>query len=365
MKLRVNRQELAEAMGVIGMVASARTPKEILKCVLVRAQSDHLALEATDLEVSLRCVISQVEVEQEGELLVGAEKLGQIARESSDEMLSLEADPSAFHIRGADSHFQVYVQDPKEFPARSGTADDSDFEIATDVLRLISERTVFAAARENTRYAINGVLWEPSPKGLTLVATDGRRLSQARGAIEGDRPREHSAIVPAKVMNLFQRIFTDDDEKVGVRITENQITLRTDRAMISAALVEGHFPKYQEVIPDDNDKTARFKVADLLSAVRRAALLTNEESRGVRFTFGAGELALSSRAPQQGEARITMPVEYDAEPIEIGFNPNFLIDVLRVVHMDEVTLEMKEPTRPGVVRSEGQFLYVLMPVNLS
>lgn len=365
MKLRINRQELAEATTLVSNVAAARTPKPILQCGLLRAGADHVELEATDLEIGLRCMVGQVEVEEQGEVLVAAEKLAAIVRESADELLDMETDATHCHVRGADSHFQINMQDTAEFPKVATMAGDPDFEIAGDVLRRLAERTGFAAARENTRYAINGVLWERQGARLTLVATDGRRLSQAVGQVSSGKEGELQVIVPSKAMNLIRQLFGGDDEVVGVQVVGNQILLRSRRALLSTALVEGHFPKHQDVIPTDNDKQVQVNVPEMLSAVRRAALLTNEESRGVRFAFSASELALSSRAPQQGEARVTMPVRYDGEPLEIGFNPNFLIDVLRVVHEDEVTFELKEPNRPGVLRCGDDFLYVVMPVNLS
>ncbi len=365
MKLRINRQELAEAMAVVSSVAAARTPRPILQCVLFRAAGDCVELEATDLEMGLRYVASQVEVETQGEVLVAADKLAAIVRESADELLDVEADPTHCHVRGADSHFQIHMQDTAEFPKVATMSGAPDFEIQADVLRRLVERTGFAAARENTRYAINGVLWETAGTRLVLVATDGRRLSQAVGQISSAGKQELGVIVPSKAMNLIRQLFAGAEEMVSVQVVGNQLLLRSQRALISTGLVEGHFPKHQDVIPTDNDKKVRLKVSEILSAVRRAALLTNEESRGVRFAFSAEELALSSRAPQQGEARITMPVRYEGEPLEIGFNPSFLTDVLRVLHEDEVTFELKEPNRPGVLRCGDEFLYVLMPVNLS
>lgn len=365
MKLRVDRQELAEAMGVVGAVAAPRTPKPILQCVLVRARADRLELEGTDLEIGLRYLVTQVEVEEEGEVLVAAEKLGAIVRELGDEVLEIAADGSFCHVRGADSHFQISAQDTKEFPAIVSEVGEPNFEISAEVLHRLAERTVLAAARENTRYAINGVLWEKGPEVLRLVATDGRRLAQAVGKLVSPTEGELSAIVPSKAMVLFQRVLGDHEETVGVQLLSNRILLCCPRVVVSAALVEGHFPKYQDVIPGDSDKRAEFSVAEILGAVRQAALLTNEEARGVRFSFASEELCLSSRAPEEGEARITKPIRYAGESIEIGFNPSFLIDVLRVVHVETVTFEMKEPNRPGVLRAGDDFLYVIMPVNLS
>ncbi len=365
MKLRVNRQELAEALSQSGSVAVVRTPKPILQCVLVRALPDALELEATDLEIGLRCVVTQVEVEQEGQVLVPAEKLGAIVRESADETLEIEATSGMCHLRGAGSHFQINAQEAEEFPAVATMSGGPDFEVNGQVLHRLAERTAFATARESTRYAINGVLWERKGKQLTLVSTDGRRLARAVGEVKPGEQATPSAIVPSKAMGLCQRIFGEADEAVGVQITGNQILARGRRTTVSAALVEGHFPNYLEVIPQDNDKRVHVNTAELLSSVKQAALLTNEESRGVRFAFGSNELALASRAPQQGEARVTMPVKYEGEPIEIAFNPTFLVDALRVVHVDEVALDLKEANRPGILRVGDDFEYVIMPVNLS
>jgi len=365
MKVKMNRQELAEAMGVISAVAPTRTPKEVLRCALIRAKGDQVELEANDEEVGLRHLVTQVEVDKPGEALVPADKLAALVRETTDEVLVIESDGGMCHVRGAGSHFQICAQDAQEFPAVAAKAEEPDFEIAGTVLRKLIERTMFAAARENTRYAINGVLWEKTAKALRLVATDGRRLAMASGALESGTPQESSAIVPLKAMAVFQRVLGEGDETVGVRLASNQVVLSSARVTVGSVLVEGHFPKYQDVIPRDNDKRAELDVGEMLSAVKQAALLTNEESRGVRFAFSEGELSLTSRAPQEGEALVTRSIRYNGGPLEIGFNPTFVMDVLKVAHVDEVTLELKDSNRPGLVRVGDDFVYVVMPVSLS
>ena len=233
-----------------------------------------------------------------------------------------------------------------------------------DVLRRLAEWTAFSAAKESTRYAINGVLWDKDTAGLNMVATDGRRLSQAVTTIEGSTT-ECRAIVPTKAMHLFQRVMGDADQVIRFKITENQIVASSPRATVSAGLVEGQFPNYEDVIPTDCDKELELPTEAFRVAVRQAALLTNEESKGIRFALAEGELTLSSRAPEQGEATISLPVNYDGEPIEIGFNPLFLIDALRVVHTETVRFQLKDPKRPGILRCGDDLLYVIMPVNLS
>lgn len=364
MKLALDRAELNDALVMAASIAAARTPKESLKCILMEVFSDYVLLSATDLEIGIRCSISQVQVETTGTVLVPADKFAAIVRESSDELLNIEAKDQVCHVRGADSHFQVYTQDPKDFPPVPQLEGEADFQMKVADFRRLSDWTVFAAARENTRYAINGVLWDLRDGRLTLVATDGRRLSQAFHPLENGG-EDRSAIVPLKAMQLFGRALPDAESTIEIKITENQIFLKSPRATMSSSLLEGHFPKYEDVIPNDCNKKVEFNVPALLSAVRRSALLTNEESKGIRLAFREGKLTLSSRAPEQGESVIELPIEYTDVDLDIGFNPVFLIDALRAAPADTMLFEFKEPNRPGVFRGGESMLYVIMPVNLS
>lgn len=366
MKLRFNRQETSDTLAAVCSVAAIRTPKEILRSVRLEAKSDVLLLSATDLEHSLRCSVSQVEVEDSGAVLVVAETLAKIVRECSDEVMSLETEGNLLHVRGAGSHFQIVTQDLEDYPAIPRMEGDPDITIEHGVLRRLIEWTVFAAARESTRYAINGVLWKVADKRLTMAATDGRRLSLAHGdLLEGGDQEGRQAIVPSKALTLFSRLPVAEDARVSVKITDNQLLLDVSRAMISTTLVEGQFPNYQDVVPTDCDQVVGLNTVEFTSALKRAALLTNEESKGVRFAFSSGNLTLSSRAPEQGEAEISLPVTYQGESLEIGFNPVFILELLRVVHTEEITFALKEANRPGVFRLGNDFLYVVMPVNLS
>lgn len=365
MHVIINRQALLDVLGVASGIAASRTTKEILKCVRLTATEGRLLISATDLEVALRGEVHQVEVKDAGELLIPADKLMQIARESVDETLTIEGDDQACHIRGQDSHFEIYGHDPQEFPPVPDLEGTPDVELEAGELRGMIERTLFAVARENTRYAINGVLWEKSAKRLCLVATDGRRLARVLGTVAKSVGDEARMIVPARTMQTLQRILAGGEGTVAARFSSNQVVIRAGHYMLSSSLVEGHFPHYEEVIPNDSDKRVELSTDEFLSAVKRAALLTNEQSKGIRLAFEEGKLVLSSRAPEQGEATISMPIEYSAEAMEIGFNPVFLGDALRVVGTPTVVIEFKESNRPGVIKAGQEFVYVVMPVNLS
>lgn len=357
---------MAEALSAICNVAVARTTKEILRCVRIEVQPDVVVLSATDQELSLRYTVAQVEVAEPGEVVVVAETFARIVHECADELLDIETADNLLRVRGAGSYFQIVTHDPADFPAISRTEGEADITIECALLRRLIEWTIFASARESTRYAINGVLWEVSGDKLTLAATDGRRLSVAYGKLaSGSLESTLQAIVPGKALSLFSRLPVDADARVGVKMTTNQLLLDIGRAMISTSLIEGHFPKYQDVIPADCDRAVELNTAEFHSALKRAALLTNEESKGVRFSFSEKCLTLLSRAPDQGEAEIAISIAYQGEPLEIGFNPVFLLEVLRVTHTEVITFAFKASDRPGVVRLGDDYVYVVMPVNLS
>ncbi len=375
MKVICDRAALVDAVNIAGSIVAARTPTPILKCLRLTAAdppAGGLILTATDQEVGLRLGVPQVEVIEGGDAAIPADKLAQIARACEDPTLTIETDGHTVHIRGDGSHFKVFGYDPKECPpVRDFTDATVDCEAEAGVLHSLITRTLFAAAVEHSRYAINGVLFERLGRRLRLVATDGRRLAMARGdckAGEGDR----SCIVPSKALKLVTKLLDDPEVPVRLALEEHQILIAVgdpeapaDLAVVSSNLVEGAFPPFEDVVPSDQDKRVSFDAATLGSAIRRAALLTNEESKGVRLSFADDKLTLTSRAPEMGEATVELKLEdYKGDPVDIGFNPSFIIDALNVINTDKVIVELKAPNKPGVLKTGSDFTYVLMPVIL-
>jgi DNA polymerase-3 subunit beta len=366
MKVICNRGALLDALNMAGTVVAARTPKPVLQCVKLTAEDNTLTVAATDLEVAIRYSDAQVQIEQAGEALLPADKLRDIVRESVDDTLSIEVANDNATIKGQDSKFTIYTQNPKEFPPVPDFEGAPDFEIAGGHLKQLIGQTLFAAAKESTRYAFNGVLIVAKAKKINLVSTDGRRLAQAKGDITGDKlPKDGvKAIVPAKALQLIEKLIDDPEAAVGFQVKENQIIFHTADATLTSNLVEGQFPPYEDVIPKDTDKKMTAGTADFLSAVRRAALLTTEESKGVRLAFTKSGLKLTSRSPESGEAEVNFPCKFEGGDVEIGFNPQFLTEALRVVDSDEISLEMTAANRPGLLKGGQNFIYVIMPVNL-
>jgi DNA polymerase-3 subunit beta len=224
-------------------------------------------------------------------------------------------------------------------------------------------KTVFAAHRGKHRYALNGVLLEIKPKSAVMVATDGRRLAHIERKGKFADEAEESVIVPTKALDQILKVLTDDDATIHLNILENQIVAKTQRAAVSARLVEGHFPPYDSVIPKDCDKKLDINREQFHSAVRRAALLTSEESSAVFLRFAGGKMTVTAAAPETGEAKVELKVKYDGPETELGFSPEFLTDFFRALEDETIRVEFRDASSAGLFRAGKGFLYVVMPVS--
>ena len=368
MKVKFDRAALAEALSLATAVVPSRSAKPILQCLKIQAADDGVLICATDFETGITCQVSQAQVEEPGEVVISADKFAAIVRESIDEVISVEAQDSACLIKGNDSHFTIYGHDPSQYPQVPGFGGESHLQ--TDLVKLQEaiEHSLFASAKENTRYALSGVLWEPVGKKLTLVGTDGRRLAKFKLNLNAEAKAELASekiIVPAEAMALLDRVGASEKDVVEARFADNKVVLTCGAVVISSNLVEGNFPKYEDIIPSDYKNKLTLNTAATLSAVKRAALLTNEDSKGIKLAISKKAIVFSSRAPEMGDAEISMPIEYSGEPVEIGFNPQFLVDVLRVIKEDTFELQLGQSDRPGLIKSGQNFVYIVMPVSLN
>ena len=367
MKVKFNRTALAEALNLVTSIIPARTTKPILQCLKIEADKDSVSICATDFELGITCVVAQVDVEQAGTVVVPADRLAAIVRETLDDVISMEVSEALCQVRGADSHFTIYGYAADQYPAVPGFEGQGQIRVTLAKLQEGVEHCLFATAKENTRYALNGVLWEARGKSLILVGTDGRRLAKVKVSLAeaADKQLEsEKIIVPAKAMGLVDRISDGEKDEVVIRFAGNRIIMSCGGVVISSNLVEGNFPKYEDIIPTDYGKKLELNTTAVLSAVRRAALLTNEDSKGVKLSLDKGVLVFSGRAPEMGDAQVEMAVDYQGQPLEIGFSPQFLIEVLRVIKEDRFELHLGQADRPGLVKSGPNFIYIVMPVNL-
>ena len=367
MKITCNRTALHEGAQLASSIVPARTPKPILQCakILADKKEQKVIVLATDGEVTIEYTITQVKVEDGGSMVLPADRLAAILHEGTDETVDLELKDSICEVVGKDSRFRIYGHDPDDYPVLEFKSMEDMLTIQGGVLGRMIHRSVFSAAQENTRYAINGVLWEQKGKKLCMVATDGRRLAKIEGLIaKAEADQQRTAIMPVKTMQLVAKVLHDPEEKVQIGFLENQMIVCTTAVKVMSNLVQGRFPRYEDVIPNDCDKKVRIETELLRSGVRQVALLMNEQSKGVLLAFSKDKLHLSSSTPEAGDADIDIPVKYEDEDFNIGFNPHYILDALRVIEDPEVTFEMAEAGKPGMIRTGKDFLYVLMPVSV-
>ncbi len=369
MKALCNREGLLAAFGMVGGVVPARSPKPILQSVkLVADSEDGSTLMATDLEVGIRYRVLGMKVDQPGSVILPNQRTSQILRATRDEELAIETDGEHLLVKGLHAQYQLPAEDPDLFPEVPDFAATSYHVVAAADLRKAIRRTMFATDPDSTRYALGGVLFELAGETLTMVGTDGRRLARQVLGAESEGGAEAPSgqpVVPAKALKLLERNLQDDDPPVHLAFQGGTAVLvRTDRAVIYSRLVEGRFPRYQEVFPSTVEVKVPMEAGPLLEVVEQASIVTSEESRGVDFVFGEGLLKLTSQAPDQGRSEVELPIKYDGKPVEITFDPRYLTEALKTLEDTAiVTAELIDHKNAAVFKTDDRYSYVVMPLT--
>ncbi|MBX3442539.1 MAG: DNA polymerase III subunit beta [Planctomyces sp.] len=366
MKLTCPRTTLAAAFQTVSGVVPSRTPKDILKNVKLVVGDGRGTLVGTDQEVGLRCQIPEVETDSAGEVLLPTQRVAAILREVQDDRVEIEVASDTLWIRCGRSEFKLSLIDPSEFPDVAAFNATNFVSVQGRALKLAIQRTVFAADVESTRYALGGLLLDVSGEELTLAATDSRRLAVARVpcSLQGEAiPEGIQPIVPSKAMSLIERNIANPDENVQIAATRNDVVVLCGNTTIYSRLVEGRFPRYQDVIPKDGKHRIELVAGPFLSAVRQAMIVTNEESRGVDFAFSGDTLTLSSVGSDVGSSRVELPVSYGGEEITVTFDPKFVADFLKVFDgASPVSLALNDPNGAALLKAEENYQYVVMPL---
>jgi DNA polymerase-3 subunit beta len=269
-------------------------------------------------------------------------------------------------VKAPRSEFRLPGEDPLEFPSVATFPDEPCFELSTPLVRELVKRTVFATDNESSRFALGGVLLELSTRAVTAVGTDGRRLAKMEGPAAGfnGSPSDAQPIVPARAMQLVERCLAAADAPVHVAVRPAEILVRTGATTISARLVEGRFPRWRDVFPERPEAVrVSLVTGPLLAAVRQAAIVTSEQSKGVDFVFEPGRLVLSGRSAESGESRIELPIDHAGEAVKIKLDPRFMSDFLRVLDGGAtVSVELTDPQSACVCRTDDGYGYVIMPL---
>ena len=360
MKFSCERKAIADAFQLVAGVTPQRSLKPILTRAKLTVEKDSIAVEGTDLEVALRCRFAPTAVDEPSSVAVPAEKMASIMKEAADDEIRVESDGDVITVLCGDGYYRVLGEAVDNFPPIpdfSGEAVKLEGGLLGDMVR----KTAFAAAEERSRYSLNGVYVALDGKKISLAATDGRRLALREEKL-ASQAKKISGIVPLKGISTIRRV-VEGAEAVELCLTDNMIMVRTGNAEVYSRLIEGKFPDYTKVVPSGNDRRVGVERENLLSFVRRASLLCSGESRAVRVSVEKGKMKLSARAAEVGEAELTFPVSYTGAAMDIDFNPDYIIDVLRALDSDEVVLELKDSECAGMIKGGKGYTYVVMPLS--
>ncbi len=391
MEIRCDRALLTQAMQVVQNVVAARTPIPILQNVKLLASAKELQIFGSDLEVGIRYSLPLVSSQGEGAAVVPADKVANFVREMSDREITIKLEASGAKIEGATSKLSVAGSDLNGFPAFP-EFDEKDEKNVTRLnvrdLVEMAQKTVFAASRESSRYALMGVLVETHGDEIRMVASDGKRLAYAKKKIEKETGAKIHIVVPPKALQLLEKsaaskgmlgpVAGHEDEAgakgkkgkeqkeavVHLHCEENQVKMLADGIMIFSRLVEGSFPNYEAAIPKQNDKKVQLPTNELLAAMRRLSILATDWLRTVTLHLSKNNLLLTSRERGVGDVREEMKVEYDGDEVRTSFNADYFLDMLRVVGAPEVVVELKDTETATVVKAKPDLVYLIMPLTL-
>ena len=379
MRIRASSKEISEAVGVIASIVATRTTKQTLQNVLLKTTEGRLELLATDAEISLRIQLRETEIDSPGTTLVSAAQLAAVLRVLEDQgqvEISTDGDENA-SIRAGRNDYRLPTEDPDDFPAVPDFEVEKPLKIAYVDLQSLVRKTRYATAPDGGRFAMNGVLMEIDADKMRLVATDGKRLalaekpSQAEVSESFDKGGKLRLVIPPKALMLLERVVErvvreeNPSVEIGLGADGRILFARCRNAVIGTLLVDGEFPPYEDVVPSDFDSKLVIPKEPFLSAVRRANVLNHSrESLAMVFAFGRDEVDISSRDPSAGDARVSLPLAYEGEPMEIGFNPGLLIEGLSAIDSETFVLELKDARSAAVIREGEEFLYVVMPIQL-
>ena len=366
MKVKLTRENFQKGLSAVAATIPTRTTLPVLSNILVETTGrDQMRVRGTDLDISVS-VHTPAEVEQEGAITMPAKKVADIARELPEGTVELESTGGRVSLICGKAKFLLNSLPSDEYPSFPGVPFDEGWTMRSGELQKLSAHTSFAVSNEESRPILNGVLWEVRGNEMTMVATNGHRLAKMALKLESAPAGDIDLIVPPKALQQVERLFGADDE-LQIGRSESHLGFRTDRVEVFTRLIEGPYPSYDQVLPKDNDKECVADSAALTAAIKRMSIIASDQTHRVKLSFGPDKLSLAVQTPDLGEAEDELPIAYTGEPVDIGFNAAYLLEVLRYMEADEVKVSLKAPERPATLEPMGtdqDYVCLVMPLRL-
>lgn len=370
MKIRMERGELLSGLARVQGVVERRNTVPILSNILLEADGEGVHLFATDLEIGLKGSYP-AEVLSPGAVTVPARKLFEIVRELPEGSVELMEDDQWVTVTAGRSRFRVASLPSADFPPAPEPQGEALVPVPRDVLSTMIRKTFFAVGDIDTRYVLNGVLVTATadaagPAQLRMVATNGHRLAVIEREVTVEAPTSLSAIVPRKALVEMKKLLEEDEGEVSLGFTDKRVVFKKAGLTLVSQLVEGSFPAWEKVVPEETVNRVTLDTAEAMAAFRRVSLLCQEKTWAVRFALAENLLTLTASNPEQGEATEELAVEYDGAEISTGFNARYFIDVLQNVDGEAVRVETNDALSPCLIRDEGDpgYMSLVMPMRL-
>lgn len=363
LRITCAKDDLVQGLGVVSRAVSTRTSVQILAGILLEGAGDELRLAATDMELSLRATVA-ARVEGDGAIVLPGRTLVDIARLLPGDEVTIEHRPaeSVVHVTSGSASYTLHTFNPEDFPRLPEVGAVQTFAIDREAMLETIARVARAASRDESRPVLTGVLVQFRESSLVMAATDSYRLAVKETALGAPTP-ELEAIVPSRALQELARIATTGEE-ITAGVHENQVVFSTNGTLLTTRRIDGQFPNYRQLLPESFEHELTIPRTDLLDVVRRAAVMI-QRATPLQLRFAEGELTVVARTHEVGESKESLPVAYTGEPLEIGFNAEFLRDGLESIDGDDVRVRLISPLRPAVLQGESDdFTYLVMPIRL-
>lgn len=364
MKADCDKQTLLKGLTIVQNAISMRSTLPILSNILLETMDDKLTIIGTDLDIGIITHIP-VEIGMQGSITVPAKKFLDIIKELPDSKISLSVKKNnMMGIVCENAQFKIMGIPKDDFPKLPEFKDKPSITLEQSLLKTMLNMTSFAMSRDETRYILNGIYLVIKKEYIRMVATDGRRLAMIERENNLPKPIDKKVIIPMKTVQELQRNLKEQGQAT-IYFSENQIMFELEDLVIISRLIEGEFPNYEQVIPKEIKEKVVVDREKLLLAARRASLLTSQESQGIKIDLEKGKMIISKQSPDIGEVREELDIEYKGPDFSIGFNPNYIIDALKSMQEQSISLEVENPEKPGVIRTKDKYVYVLLPMQLT
>lgn len=372
MKFLVKKEDIFNGIRLVANVAAMKSLQPVLANILIETVEDNtLKLTATDFDLTISTTVD-AKIEEEGKITLPAKKLNDIVSRLADKLITFElnSETNMMNITCENTKFDIIGISANEFPSvlnDINLLDENAIDIDMKPFTKAIKQASFAAANFETNNLLSGVVCDISEEMLEMASTDGNRLARVREKINNIEKKSSQLIIPSKTTNEFLKISSlIDDESIKIYTDKTKLILKTEKTLLISRIMEGQYPKYNQLIPKENPKTAILNKNKLVSALERVSIMVNEKTSIVKFEFTENKLTLKADTPDAGASEESFEIEYKGEDMTIAFNYKYVIEGLKNVEQDEIKMEMNTNLSPTVFRpnSEEDYISLIMPVQI-